>query len=85
MALTRSFRDTVHARAERDPAYRDALLREGVEALLGGDVDTGKAILRDYVDATIGFGPDGNPTAKNLMAVIGELQRASGLSLHVRV
>ena len=103
MALTRSFRETMLARAQRDPAYRDALLTEGVEALLSGDVDAGKAILRDYINATIGFGslasatgtqpkslmrmfgPDGNPTARNLMAVISELQRASGVSLRVAV
>jgi hypothetical protein len=39
----------------RDPAFRDALLREGVDSLLAGDVDTGKAILRDYIKATVGF------------------------------
>ncbi len=55
MALTRAFKDTVKARASRDGAFRKALLTEGVEALLAGDVDTGKAILRDYINATIGF------------------------------
>lgn len=103
MALTRSFKETVQARARRDPAFRNALLSEGIEQLLSGDVDTGKAILRDYINATVGFGAlaaatgaqpkslmrmfgkDGNPTAKNLMAVIGHLQRASGVSLQVRV
>ncbi len=51
MALTRSFKETVQARVAEDPAFRSALLREGVEALLAGDVDTGKAILRDYFEA----------------------------------
>jgi hypothetical protein len=32
------------------------LLQEGVECLLAGDVDTGKVVLRDYINATIGFG-----------------------------
>ncbi|MET0044976.1 MAG: transcriptional regulator [Candidatus Thiodiazotropha sp. 6PLUC3] len=36
-------------------AFRKALLQEGVECLLAGDVDTGKAVLRDYINATIGF------------------------------
>jgi len=31
------------------------LLREGVECLLPGDGDAGKAVLRDYFSATIGF------------------------------
>ena len=55
MALTKDFKDTIQARAQRDPAFRKALLQEGVECLLGGDVDTGKAVLRDYINATIGF------------------------------
>ena len=55
MALTKDFKDPIQARAQRDPAFRKALLQEGVECLLGGDVDTGKAVLRDYINATIGF------------------------------
>ncbi len=55
MALTRSFKETVQARAKKDRAFRAALLSEGVEALLQGDVDTGKSVLRDYINATIGF------------------------------
>lgn len=55
MTLTRSFKETVKARAERDEAFREALLREGVECLLSGDLETGKAVLRDYINATIGF------------------------------
>ena len=55
MALTRDFKATVQARVQADPAFRDALLREGIETLLSGDVDTGKAILRDYIKATVGF------------------------------
>jgi hypothetical protein len=45
----------VKARAQTDAAFRRALLTEGVEAFLSGDVDTGKAVLRDYINATIGF------------------------------
>ena len=55
MALTKDFKDTIQARAQRDPAFRKALLQEGVECLLARDVDTGKAVLRDYINATIGF------------------------------
>ena len=40
---------------ERDPGFRQALLEEGIERLLAGEVDLGKAVLRDYVNATIGF------------------------------
>ena len=38
-----------------EPAFHKALLQEGVECLLAGDVDTGKSVLRDYINATIGF------------------------------
>ena len=55
MALTKDFKDTIQARVQRDPAFRKALLQEGVECLFDGDVDTGKAVLRDYINATIGF------------------------------
>lgn len=52
MALTRSFKDTVKSRAARDPAFRDALLTEAVEQFLAGELDTGKAVLRDYTTST---------------------------------
>lgn len=55
MPLTRDFKDTVQARAQRDPRFREALMEEGIECLLSGDVDTGKLVLRDYINATIGF------------------------------
>ena len=55
MPLTHDFKETVHARARRDPAFRDGLLSEGVECLLAGDTDTGKVLLRDYMNATIGL------------------------------
>ena len=55
MVLTRDFTETVKARAAADPAFRAALLTEAVELLLSGDVATGKAVLRDYINATVGF------------------------------
>ena len=54
MPLTRDFKETVQVRAARDPAFREALLKEGVERLLAGEVDTGKIVLRSYINATIG-------------------------------
>ncbi len=55
MALTKDFKETIQLRARRDAAFRKALLQEGTECLLAGDIDTGKAVLRDYINATIGF------------------------------
>lgn len=53
--LTGSFKELVQEHVAEDPAFREALLREGIEIMLSGDVDTGKAILRDYIKATVGF------------------------------
>lgn len=55
MALTREFKETVVARIKKDTRYRRALLAASIDAFLDGDIDTGKSILRDYINATIGF------------------------------
>lgn len=55
MALTKDFKETIAARVKKDTRFRRALLTEAIESFLDGDVDTGKAILRDYINATIGF------------------------------
>jgi len=55
MPLTRDFKETIRDRVENDPSFRSLLLREAIESLLEGDLDEGKAILRDYINATIGF------------------------------
>jgi len=55
MALTKSFRALVQSRVAQDPEFGVALLREAIDAMLIGDVDSGKAILRDYIKATVGF------------------------------
>ena len=65
MALTKDFKDTIKDRVSHDPAFREELLKQGVECLLTGDVDTGKAVLRDYINATIGFEALGTITEKS--------------------
>ena len=55
MALTKSFKNRVQTRAETDPDFRYGLLTESIESMLSGDIETGKSLLRDYVNATIGF------------------------------
>jgi hypothetical protein len=55
MPLTRSFKETIRARAKRDPGFRKALLREGIENFRSGDAKTCKIILRDFINATVGF------------------------------
>ena len=55
VALTREFKETVMRRARQDPAFREGLLTEAIECFLAGDLSAGKIVLRDYVNATIGF------------------------------
>ena len=74
MALTRSFKELVQKRVGEDPAFGAALLREGIDTMLAGDIDTGKAILRDYIKATVGFEKLGEATGtqpKSLIRMFG--------------
>ncbi|MDK9694950.1 MAG: transcriptional regulator [Siculibacillus sp.] len=74
MALTRAFKEVVADRAARDPEFRVALLTEAADLFLSGDVDTGKAVLRDFINATIGFVRLSETTgisAKSLMRMLG--------------
>jgi DNA-binding phage protein len=74
MPLTRDFKETIRARAIRDKKFRKELLREGVECLLAGETATGKAILRDYINATVGFAEVAEATripSKSLMRMLG--------------
>lgn len=103
MVLTKDFKQRVLDRAQRDPKFRHGLLTEAIECLLNDDLETGKALIRDYINATIGFealaektkmnsksimrslSAEGNPTSKNLFAILHSLQQAEGLQLSVRV
>jgi hypothetical protein len=74
MPLTRDFKETVRAHAQADAGFRAALLQEVADAFLSGDVATGKAVLRDYVHATVGFDAVGRAmrkSPKSLMRMLG--------------
>jgi hypothetical protein len=74
MALTKSFKELVQRRVSHDPEFAAALLREGIDTMLTGDLDTGKVILRDYLKATVGFEKLGEATAtppKSLIRMFG--------------
>lgn len=74
MAKSGSFKELVQARVARDPKFANALLLEGVDAFLSGDVDTGKTIIRDYIKATVGFeklGRDTSTPPKSLIRMFG--------------
>jgi len=73
MALTRDFKETIQARAQRDPAFRRGLFHEAIEAFLSNDTETGKLLLRDYVNATVGFeelGKQLHKSPKSLMRML---------------
>ena len=55
MVLTRDFKQTVVERVQRDPAFGKALLDEAATLFLNGEPDTARLILRDLVNATVGF------------------------------
>ena len=55
MALTRDFKETVKKRVDCDPDFAKALLHEAVDLMLDGDATTAKLILRDLINATVGF------------------------------
>ncbi|HEV3039009.1 MAG TPA: transcriptional regulator [Candidatus Angelobacter sp.] len=74
MPLTRNFKETIRARAVRDPKFRRELLREAIECMFGGDTATAKVILRDYINATVGFAEVAEATkipSKSLMRMLG--------------
>ena len=55
MALTRDFKETVAARVQNDPAFAQALLDEAITLFVNGEPESAKLILRDLVNATVGF------------------------------
>jgi DNA-binding phage protein len=74
MPLTRDFKETIRDRAERDPRFRKELLREALEIMLSGEIAVAKTILRDYINATVGFVGLAEATripSKSLMRMFG--------------
>jgi DNA-binding phage protein len=55
MALTRDFRETVQARVRSDTEFRRGLLSDAMESFLAGESGLGREILRDFINATLGF------------------------------
>ncbi len=83
MALTRNFKETIQERALRDAAFRESLLTESIECMLTGDLETGKSILRDYINATMGFEELGsllNKSPKSVMRMFGPVGNPTALN-----
>jgi DNA-binding phage protein len=74
MVLTRSFKEHIEAKIKSDPEFRQALFQEAVQTLIEGDVDTARAVLRDFINATVGFAALAKATGippKSLMRMFG--------------
>jgi hypothetical protein len=73
MTLTKSFNETVKAKLQGNAKFRRAMLREAVGAMIAGDVETGKSLLRKYVNGTVGFlklGKELGRSPKTLMRML---------------
>jgi DNA-binding phage protein len=74
MPITREFRKTILNRAQNDPDFRRHMLTEAVNELLTGDLNAGKSILRDYINATItfeGLSKKLNKSSKSIHRMLG--------------
>lgn len=76
MPITRDFKETIQARALSDETFREGILRESIESMLSGDIQTGKALLRDYINATIGFEKLAKITHKDSKSVMRMLSES---------
>jgi len=74
MALSKGFNETVKHKLQQRESFRRALLREAVRCMIAGDLETGKSVLRKYINGTIGFvqlGADLGRSPKVLMRMLG--------------
>lgn len=55
MTITRNFSDTIQERIQNDEDFATALLDEAISLFLNGEPDTARLVLRDLVNATVGF------------------------------
>ena len=64
MVITREYKTTINERVQREPEFAAALLDEAISLFLNGEPDTARLILRDLVNATVGFETLANETTK---------------------
>jgi len=75
MVLTRDFKETVKERAARDPAFAKTMLDEAATAFLNGEPHVARLILRDLVNASVGFeelATETNRPSKSLHRMLSE-------------
>lgn len=75
MALTRDFKETIKERTARDPTFAKAMLDEAATAFLNGEPHVARLILRDLVNAAVGFeglAAETNRPSKSLHRMLSE-------------
>lgn len=73
MVLTKDFNETIKAKLQKNAGFRRALLKEAIQCMIEGDLETGKSVLRKYINATVGFvqlGADLGRSPKVLMRML---------------
>lgn len=55
LTLTTSFNETLRKKLQESAGFCRALLKEAVAFMISGDVETGKSLLRKYINGTVGF------------------------------
>jgi DNA-binding phage protein len=83
MALTREFKNTVAARAQRDPRFREALFTEALNAYFSGDTTVGKTLKKPSKSLHRMLAPRGNPSTENFFSIVRALQKKAHVKLHV--
>jgi hypothetical protein len=74
MALTKDFNETLRVRLQESAGFRRAYLREAIGCMFSGDLETGRSLLRKYINGTVGFIALGNALgrdSKTLMRMLG--------------
>lgn len=69
MSLTKHFKETILERVQRDKQFRRAMLIEAVNELFSDNMEVGKSMLRDYINATISFEPLAEKMHKNSKSI----------------
>ncbi len=84
MAIMRSVELTVRARLQAEPGFRDAMLDEVLDLIQTNDLDIGRAVLRQVIQATLGFdllGVELGLSARDLVRVFGRRARPQAQEL----
>ncbi len=55
MNITRDYKDSINERVDNDPLFTAALLDEAITLFLNGEPDGARLVLRNLVNATVGF------------------------------